>query len=475
MRQVLAVTAAAVLLAAGAAAAAAAAGPALILQRARPLEGAHGDHMKLVQLDRERLNRGAFDFALQGMPGLYYARVKLGNPPKEYLVQFDTGSDIMWVSCSPCTGCPKSSEINLPQKLYNPKSSSTSSRISCSDHRCTDALEAGYAVCNRSHSPSNQCGYTLTYADGGTTTGYYVSDTLHLGTTMGNEGSVHSSSAMVLFGCSNSRSGNTDGIIGFGKSALSVISQLSSQGLSGNVFSHCLKRSKDGGGILVLGEVVKPGFVSTPLVTMQPRYNLNMKSIAVNGKMLPINSSLFATSNAQGTVVDSGTTLSYLADGVYDPVVSAIYAAVSPSVRTYVHTGIRYFISSNSTRALSLFPTVTLYFEDGAAMKVGPESYLVRQGSFDNDDIFIIGFQRSMEIEDHERTTILGDLVLRDKIVVYNLDKMRMSWVDYDCSLLNMNTTFVVSGSMGHNAPSYYISLIVVGVAVIINAIWQGK
>jgi hypothetical protein len=68
MRQVVAITAVAVLLAATAAAAA----PALILERTRPLEGAHLDHMKeLVQLDREQLsrNRGAFDFTLQGMPG----------------------------------------------------------------------------------------------------------------------------------------------------------------------------------------------------------------------------------------------------------------------------------------------------------------------------------------------------------------------------------------------------------------------
>jgi hypothetical protein len=27
----------------------------------------------------------------------------------------------------------------------------------------------------------------------------------------------------------------------------------------------------------------------------------------------------------------------------------------------------------------------------------------------------------------------VADLVLRDKIFVYNLDKMRMGWVDYDC------------------------------------------
>ncbi|XP_047086344.1 aspartic proteinase 36-like [Lolium rigidum] len=476
----------AVLLAAATAAAAAA--PALLLQRTRPLQGTHLDHMKeLVQVDKERLsgNRGAFDFALQGMPGfpkptfvtivskliicrLYYARVKLGNPPKEYYVQFDTGSDIMWISGNPCTGCPKSSELKFPLELYNPNSSATSSRISCSDHRCIGALKTGYAICNSSHSPRNQCGYSFTYADGGATSGYYVTDTIYLDTILGNEGGVNSS-ATVLFGCSNSRTGIADGVIGFGKGAISVISQLSAQRLSGKVFSHCLKRSEYGGGILILGEVVKPGFVSTPLVTTQPRYNVNMKSITVNGKLLQINSSLFATSTAKGTVLDSGTTLTYLADGLYEPVISAIHAAVSPSVRSFVHIGIRYFV----TRALSLFPTVTLYFEDGAAMKVGPESYLVRQGYYDNDDILCVGFQRSMEIEGYEQTTILGDLVLRDKIVVYNLDKMRVGWVDYDCSLLNTTTPFVASGSMGYHAPTYYISLIVAGVAVIMIAASQ--
>ena len=36
---------------------------------------------------------------------IYYANVKLGSPPKEYSLQFDTGSDLMWVPCSSCTSC----------------------------------------------------------------------------------------------------------------------------------------------------------------------------------------------------------------------------------------------------------------------------------------------------------------------------------------------------------------------------------
>jgi hypothetical protein len=57
----------------------------------------------------------------------------------------------------------------------------------------------------------------------------------------------------------------TDGILGFGRNQLSIISQLYSQGLSPKVFSHCLKGSEEGGGILVLGKIVAPDLVFTPL------------------------------------------------------------------------------------------------------------------------------------------------------------------------------------------------------------------
>lgn len=60
-----------------------------------------------------------------------------------------------------------------------------------------------------------------------------------------------------------------DGIFGFGQQELSVISQLSSQGMAPKVFSHCLKGSDDGGGILVLGEIIQPSIVYTPIVQLQ--------------------------------------------------------------------------------------------------------------------------------------------------------------------------------------------------------------
>uniref|UniRef100_A0A453FNK2 Peptidase A1 domain-containing protein n=1 Tax=Aegilops tauschii subsp. strangulata TaxID=200361 RepID=A0A453FNK2_AEGTS len=84
----------------------------------------------------------------------------------------------------------------------------------------------------------------------------------------------------------------------------------------------------------------------------------------------------------------------------------------------------------------SSFPTATLYFKGGVAMTVKPENYLLQQATSDNNVLWCIGWQRSQGI------TILGDLVLKEKIFVYDLGNMRMGWADYDCKLKPLLTSF---------------------------------
>lgn len=87
---------------------------------------------------------------------------------------------------------------------------------------------------------------------------------------------------MMYCRCSTLQSGDLtkseraiDGIFGFGQQDLSVISQLSSQGITPKVFSHCLKGEGNGGGILVLGEILEPGIVYSPLVQSQYVFSCN--------------------------------------------------------------------------------------------------------------------------------------------------------------------------------------------------------
>ncbi|KAJ7981091.1 aspartic proteinase-like protein 2 [Quillaja saponaria] len=385
-----------------------------------------------------------FDFPVGGtfdplLVGLYFARVQLGSPPREFYVQIDTGSDILWVSCSSCNGCPETSRLQSQLNFFDPQSSSTASLISCSDRRCSSRVQSSDASCS---SQNNQCTYTFQYGDGSGTSGYYVSDLMHFDTILGGSVTTNSS-APIVFGCSNMQTGELtksdraiDGIFGFGQQDMSVISQLSSQGLAPKAFSHCLKGENGGGGILVLGEIVAPNIVYSPLVPSQPHYNLNLQSISVNSQTLPIDPEVFVTSSNRGTVIDSGTTLAYLAEEAYDPFISAISAAVPQSVRTDFSKGNLCYVITSSVS--DIFPQVSLNFAGGASMILRSQDYLVLQNSIGGASVWCIGILKSQG----QGITILGDLVLKDKIVVYDLAGQRIGWSNYDCSMsVNVSTT----------------------------------
>ncbi|XP_055836250.1 aspartic proteinase 36-like isoform X1 [Solanum dulcamara] len=445
-------------------------GMTMTLQLERAFPTSHGVELsQLKARDRVRHGRilqqfpnGVVDFPVEGtydpfLVGLYFTRVQLGSPPKEFYVQIDTGSDVLWVSCASCNGCPTSSGLQQIQlEFFDPSSSSTARPISCSDQRCALGEQSSDSGC----STRNQCGYTFQYGDGSGTSGYYVADLMHFDTIVGNSLTANSS-APVVFGCSTSQTGDLtkpdraiDGIFGFGQQGLSVIAQLSSQGVTPDVFSHCLKGSNGGGGILVLGQIVEPNLVYTPLVPSQPHYNLNLESIALNGQTLAISPQVFETSSNRGTIVDSGTTLAYLAEEAYEIFVNSVSQAVSQNVRPLVARGNQCYLTTSSVG--DIFPMVSLNFAGGATMVLRGEDYLIQQNSIGGAAVWCMGFQKITG----QGLTILGDLVLKDKIIVYDLAGQRIGWANYDCSqAVNVSATtsrgkteYVNAGQIGNSS-----------------------
>ncbi|KAD5803122.1 hypothetical protein E3N88_14482 [Mikania micrantha] len=378
---------------------------------------------------------GVVDFNVFGTSdpyygGLYFTKVKLGTPPKEFNVQIDTGSDILWVSCSSCSDCPGSSGFGIPLNFFDVASSRTASMVSCSDSVCSSNIKIADASCSNG---GDLCSYEFHYADDSGTSGHYINDLLYFDTVI-NPSMIANSSAFITFGCSTYQSGGLaksdkamDGIIGFGQHRLSVISQLSAQGITPKVFSHCLRGDGNGGGKLVLGEILAPTMVYSPLVPSQLHYNLELQSIAVGEQLLPIDTSAFATSDNQGTIVDSGTTLTYLAPQAYYAFVDAINAAVSQLVTPIISKDTQCYLVTSSVAMI--FPKVSLNFAGDASMILKPEKYLVLGDPVDGGVPWCIGFQKSLN-----GITVLGDLVLKDKIFVYDLSRNRIGWTDYDCS-----------------------------------------
>ncbi|VFQ60597.1 unnamed protein product [Cuscuta campestris] len=129
---------------------------------------------------RHRRMLAAFDFELggNGLPtdaALYYTKLAIGTPSKDYYVQVDTGSDIFWVNCVDCNTCPKKSDIGIDLALYDIKTSSTAKEVTCDHHFCTKMFNAPYADCK----VGMRCEYQVSYGDGSKTAGYFVQDNVH--------------------------------------------------------------------------------------------------------------------------------------------------------------------------------------------------------------------------------------------------------------------------------------------------------
>lgn len=361
--------------------------------------------------------------------GLYYAKIGIGTPSKDYYVQVDTGSDIMWVNCIQCKECPKRGYNGLELTLFNPADSLTGELVHCDDQFCTQLNRGPVSDCVTNMS----CIYTELYGDGSFSIGYFVKDVVIYDRVSGDL-ETKSANGSVIFGCGGRESGDLgsadealDGVIGFGKSNSSMISQLASSGKVKKMFAHCLD-GINGGGIFAIGHVVEPKVNTTPLVPNQPHYNVNMTGIEVGHDFLSLPRDVFGMGKKKGTIIDSGTTLAYLPEVIYQALVTKIMSW-QPYLRLQtLHDQYTCFDYSGSVD--DGFPAVILHFENSLSLKVYPHEYL-----FPSDGVWCIGWQNSgTQTRDRSNMTLLGDLVLSNKLVVYDLESQAIGWTEYNCS-----------------------------------------
>ncbi|GKU87424.1 hypothetical protein SLEP1_g1821 [Rubroshorea leprosula] len=212
--------------------------------------------------------------------GNYVVNVGLGTPIRNFYLTLDTGSDITWIRCKPCSSClggPKTT-------IFDPKSSSTF-RKNSSDY-----------------------GKPIEYFDGTYAEGYWASDSL----TISSSDSIEN----FNFVCVNDTNTLDVGLLAFGHGdGNSLVTRNS------NVFCHCLP-SEDATGYLLFGPGAREKCqVSnfTPLVSIPPdgTYLVNFVGISVGNQTLKI------TSPSTRTMIDSGTVITRLPDTVYEQFSSA--------------------------------------------------------------------------------------------------------------------------------------------------------
>ncbi|KAK2413357.1 aspartic proteinase [Trifolium repens] len=364
--------------------------------------------------------------------GLYYAKIGIGTPSKDYYLQVDTGTDMMWVNCIQCKECPTRSNLGMDLTLYNIKESSSGKLVPCDQEFCKEINGGLLTGCNTNTNDS--CPYLEVYGDGSSTAGYFVKDVVLFDQVSGDLKTA-SANGSVVFGCGARQSGDLsstneealDGILGFGKANYSMISQLSSSGKVKKMFAHCLN-GVNGGGIFAIGHVVQPKVNTTSLLPDQPHYSVNMTAVQVGHTFLNLSTDVFdEQAERKGTIIDSGTTLAYLPDGIYQPLVYKIISQ-QPDLKVQTHDEYTCFQYSGSVD--DGFPNVTFYFQNGLSLKVYPHDYL-----FLDKGLWCLGWQNSgTQSGDSKNMTLLGDLVLSNKLVFYDLENQVIGWTEYNCS-----------------------------------------
>ncbi|KAF0911398.1 hypothetical protein E2562_008281 [Oryza meyeriana var. granulata] len=243
----------------------------------------------------------------------YVATVGLGGGEATVIV--DTASELTWVQCAPCASCHDQQD-----PLFDPASSPSYAVLPCNSSSC-DALQmatgsASGACGVGDRTSSSSCSYSLSYRDGSYSQGVLAHDKLSLA------GEVIDG---FVFGCGTSNQGpfgGTSGLMGLGRSQLSLISQTMDQ--FGGVFSYCLPlKESESSGSLVLGDdtsvyrnstpVMYTSMVSDPL--QGPFYFVNLTGITVGSQ--EVESSGFSASKV---IIDSGTIITSLVPSVYNAV-----------------------------------------------------------------------------------------------------------------------------------------------------------
>ncbi|XP_058203507.1 aspartic proteinase nepenthesin-1-like [Rhododendron vialii] len=342
--------------------------------------------------------------------GEYLMNFSIGTPPMSYSGIMDTGSDLIWTQCQPCLKCAPQ-----PDPLFDPKKSSSFSRVSCTSQFCRDLPDSD---CN----PFYGCVYNYTYGSG-LTLGFLGTETFTFEKVKVPK---------VTFGCGLFNLGfGTEGLIGFGRGPLSLVSQLGEPTFSycltswnGSkpstllIGSHASVNSSDGGGEIK----------TTPLIQNPDFYYLSLEGITIGSTRLPVNKTTFAL-NADGSgglIIDSGTTITQLAESAYTHVKEEFkYQVKLPVVDALDSTGLDlcFQLPSDPSDRVEI-PSLVFHFTH-ADLDLPTENYMLPNSSLGVTCLAMLG--------SGDTSSIYGNIQQQNFLVVHDLYKETLSFMPTEC------------------------------------------
>ncbi|KAF7848804.1 hypothetical protein BT93_L1550 [Corymbia citriodora subsp. variegata] len=259
----------------------------------------------------------------------YVVTIGIGSPPLNLTLIFDTGSDLTWTQCEPCSFCYPQSD-----PIFDPSHSSSYAATPCTSPMCT------------------------------------ASDTLTLTST--------DVIRNFQFGCGKTnygQYGEVAGLLGLARDSLSIVGQTTNQ--YGQYFSYCLPSSSSSTGYLTFGKTSESpkSLTFTPMANIPGSsyfYGINIVGIAVGGTTLPIPSPVFTNA---GAIIDSGTVITRLPPTAYNALSTAFQKEMA-SYKRAAGFGIFDTCYDLSNTTSIVVPNITFTFSGGAFMDLDSSGIL---------------------------------------------------------------------------------------------------
>ncbi|KAL6001669.1 hypothetical protein ACLOJK_007409 [Asimina triloba] len=382
--------------------------------------------------------------------GQYLVDFRIGSPPQTLLLVADTGSDLVWAKCSACRNCSR----HAPGATFLARHSSTFSPFHCSSRACRlappPAPPTPVPACNRTRLHSS-CRFQQTYADQSTASGLFSHDVATLNASDGREIKVKN----LAFGCGFRAAGpsfqGSQGVMGLGRGPISFATQIGRR-FGNNVFSYCLMDytlAPPPSSYLIIGGAARHHlrrrhptgrpfrYSFTPLRSnpLSPTfYYIQIVSVSVDGKALPIDPSVWDLdpNGNGGTVVDSGTTLTFLPEAAYREVMAAFRRrARLPRAAAPAGSGFDLCVNATGVRHPRL-PRLELRLLGGAALVPPPRNYFIDVA----EGVKCAAMQAvSAAAQAAGGFSVIGNLMQQGFLFVFDRDQNSLAFSRTGCSL----------------------------------------
>ncbi|KAL8052805.1 hypothetical protein ABFX02_05G028800 [Erythranthe guttata] len=373
--------------------------------------------------------------------GQYLVSLHLGTPPQRLLLVADTGSDLTWVSCSACrSNCTPRAAVS-----FFPRQSATFSPHHCYSPACTLIPHPKKAPhCNHTRLHST-CRYEYSYSDGSVTSGFFSHETTAFNTSAGKLLKFRP----LSFGCGFSNSGpsvsgpsfnGANGVMGLGRGPISFSSQLGRQ--FGHKFSYCLMDytlSPPPTSYLLIGgggsAAAKPKLSYTPLLQnpLSPTfYYIGIENVIVNDTKLPISPSVWAIdeSGNGGTVVDSGTTLTFLAEPAYKKILAVFERLVKLPTLSEPIPGFDLClnVSDGGGPPGTSLPQLSFQLAGGSVFSPPPRNYFIDAA----EDVKCLALQ---PVASAAGFSVIGNLMQQGYTFEFDKDRARLGFTRRGCAV----------------------------------------